>query len=238
LAPENTFPSFRKALEVGVRVVEFDVRLTRDGMPVLFHDERLDRVTPERGTISEWEWEALRSVRVHPGGFGGAYEAATIPSLEEVLTGLPSDTRFLVELKGEVERADALVRQVLELLVATGALERSRIISFDHDLLRRAKQQLAALPAAVQSPPLPLGVLVEKRTLDRLFPVAEELSAEAVHIPHALLDDELLTQARDRGFLVSAWTVNRPEEVRRLAERGVDEITTDFPDMALAAVSA
>lgn len=221
-----------------MRVVEFDVRLTRDDMPVLFHDDRLDRVTPERGAVSEWEWEALRSVPVHPGGFDGAYVGATIPSLEEVLTGLPPDTRFLVELKGEAERAEALVRQVLELLTATGALERSRIISFDHELLRHARQQLAVLPAAVQTPPLPLGVLVEKRTLDRLFPVAVELSAEALHVPHALLDDDLLAQARDRGFLVSAWTVNRPEEVRRLAERGVDEITTDFPDMALAAVSA
>lgn len=235
LAPENTLPSFRKSLEVGVPFVELDVRLTRDGVPVCFHDDRLDRVTPERGAVGEWEWEQLQYVPVLPGAFQGAYPEARIPSLEQVLRGLPTDCRFLVELKPEAERAEELVRLTRELLVVTGALGRCRWISFDHDLLCRVRTQLVELPEYTATRPLPLGVLVSERHLDRLLPVASELQADAVHIPHAAVNAAFLRSARDAGFLVSAWTVNTPEEVRRLTALGVDEITSDYPDMALAA---
>src|SRR4051794_35718365 len=82
LAPENTLAGFLKALELGVRCIEFDVRLTRDGAPVIFHDDRLDRVTAESGLVAERAWAELREVAVLPGAFGGAYPDARIPALE------------------------------------------------------------------------------------------------------------------------------------------------------------
>src|SRR3954447_16619904 len=96
-APENTLASFRKALDLGLRAVELDVRLTRDGLPVCFHDDRLERVTPERGLLADWDWGPLSSVPVLPGAFRGAYPDARIPLLETVLRELPADCRFLVE---------------------------------------------------------------------------------------------------------------------------------------------
>jgi glycerophosphoryl diester phosphodiesterase len=226
LAPENTLPSFRKAVALGLRLVELDVRLTRDGFPVCFHDDRLDRVTPRQGLLAEWEWEPLSRVPVMPGAFGGAYPDATIPLLETVVRDLPDDCRFLVELKACPE-PEALVRTALSVLRNAGGLDRSRLISFDQDLLVRTRQ---AEPAAA------IGVIVGKSGAGALLPRAREVGAVAVHPHCALVDLPLTGAARGEGFLVNAWTVNKAEEVCRLAALGVHEVTTDYPDMALAAL--
>lgn len=222
IAPENTLPSFRKALELGLQLIELDVRLTRDGEVVCFHDDRLDRVTGARGPVSEWDWAALSQVEVLPGAFRGAYPSARIPRFTEVLAQLPADCRFLVELKAEPVRPELLVEHTLEAIDIAGARERCRIISFDPVLLRLARQA-----------PVDLGVLVATRDAAHLFPLAQELQARAVHPPHNLVDPQLVAQARDGGFLLNTWTVNTADEFRRLAALGVDEITTDYPDQAL-----
>lgn len=222
IAPENTLASFRKTLELGVSLIELDVRLTRDGEVVCFHDDRLDRVTAERGLVSEWDWDALSRVEVLAGAFHGAYPGATIPRLAEVLRSLPSHCRFLVELKGEPVRPELLVERTLTAIEAAGAGDRCRIISFHPDLLRLARRS-----------PLDLGVLVATRDATQLFPLARELKAQAIHPPHNLVTSQLVAEARDGGFLLNTWTVNTADEFRRLAALGVDEITTDYPDQAL-----
>jgi glycerophosphoryl diester phosphodiesterase len=222
IAPENTLASFRKTLELGVSLTELDVRLTRDGQVVCFHDDRLDRVTGERGPVSEWDWDALSRVEVLTGAFHGAYPGATIPRLAEVLQGLPAHCRFLVELKGEPVRPELLVEQTLAEIEAAEAGERCRIISFHPDLLRLARRS-----------PLDLGVLVATREAAQLFPLARELKAQAVHPPHNLVTPALVAETRDGGFLLNTWTVNTADDFRRLAALGVDEITTDYPDQAL-----
>src|SRR5947209_15225062 len=95
LEPENTLPSFRRAMELGVEWVELDVRLTTDGWPVLLHDVLLDRTTDATGPVSAITLEALRGVRSggHP-----------IPTLSEALDALGPATRCLVELKRDDAR--------------------------------------------------------------------------------------------------------------------------------------
>jgi len=222
IAPENTLASFRKAVELGVRLIELDVRLTRDAQLVCFHDDRLDRVTASRGPVAEWEWAALAEVVVLPGAFHDAYPGARIPLLAEVLAGLPTDCRFLVELKAEPVRPELLVERTLAEIDAAGVGERCRIISFDFELLRLARRSS-----------LDLGVLVATRDAAQLFHRARELGARAVHPPYNLVNPSLVAEARDGGFLLNTWTVNTADDFRRLAVLGVDEITTDYPDQAL-----
>jgi glycerophosphoryl diester phosphodiesterase len=231
LAPENTLPSFLKAVELGAPMVELDARLTRDGEVVCFHDDRLERVTPERGLVSEWEWERLSAVPVMPGAFGGAYPDARIPLLRTVLDAVPDECRVLVELKPDAERGDYLVERALETVHRSGTAGRCRIISFDHGLLRLVR----ALTGG-RSPAWRLGGLAGRRDGETAFSRAREVGAEALHVEYRLADEDLLRRAKEEGFLLNAWTVNSPEEVRRLAALGVDEITTDFPDMALEAL--
>jgi glycerophosphoryl diester phosphodiesterase len=209
-------------VEAGVRLIELDVRLTRDAQLVCFHDDRLDRITAVRGPVAEWDWATLTKVEVLPGAFHGAYPGTRIPRFAEVLAALPTDCRFLVELKAEPVRPELLVERTLAEIEAAGAPERCRIISFDFELLRLA-----------QNSPLELGVLVTSREAAQLFPRAQELGARAVHPPYNLVNPQLVTQARDGGFLLNTWTVNSADDFRRLAALGVDEITTDHPDQAL-----
>ena len=190
--------------------------------------------------------------RVLPGAFRGAYPDARIPLLETVLRELPADCRFLVELKPDPERAGELVRRTLDVIRQAGALARCRFISFDQELLRTLA---AELPVQVSNGKLDsdpasgaevvqgggrraLGVLAGARELGTLVSRALEVGAEALHAHHSGIDADLVRSAKDGGFLVSAWTVNTPEEVRRLAVLEVAEITTDDPATVLAALGA
>ncbi|HEU4753195.1 MAG TPA: glycerophosphodiester phosphodiesterase family protein [Armatimonadota bacterium] len=221
-APENTLTSFLAAAALGIPWVELDVRLSRDEVPVVFHDDRLDRVTPERGRVDERSWEELSRIPVLPGAFGGRYPDARIPSLEQVLTSLPAGCGILAELKSDPERPERLVRRALETLAPH--VERLRILSFDWDLLRAVR---------VASPGVALGVLASQRQLEAALDAATELRAAAIHAPHGLLTPEWHLRARNAGFLVNAWTVNTAEDMQRLAGLGVVEITTDYPELAL-----
>lgn len=225
VAPENTLAGFRRAVEMGVRVIELDVHLSRDGRPVCFHDDRLERVTSGSGRVADLDWEALADLPVMPGGFGGAFPGGRIPLLQSVLVELP-ECEFVVELKADVERPDELVARTLEVIAAAGAGDRCRLISFEQDLLRRVRA----------SSDLPLGVLVGNRTAGELFDRAREVRAAALHPQHSLVDEALVRRAAKEGFLINAWTVNSEEEVRRLATLGVHEITADFPDRVQRAI--
>jgi glycerophosphoryl diester phosphodiesterase len=226
LAPENTLPSFRKAVELGVRLLELDVRLSRDEEVVCFHDPRLDRVTPAQGAVIERDWSELSELPVMPGAFGGAYPDAGIPRLEEVLAHFP-DCRFLVELKTDGDLPGSLVSRTLDVVGSADAEARCRIISFDQEALEAVRSL---------SPDLGIGVLANARAAGTLLDRALRVGAAAIHPPFSALDEELVRRANNAGFLLNAWTVNSPEEVRRLAALGVDEITTDHPDMALSAL--
>lgn len=230
LAPENTLASFRKAYALGVRLVETDVQLTADGVPILFHDDRLDRLTSARGPVRERAWSELRDLPVMPGSFHGEYAEARIPTLEQLLREMPGDTVFVVELKPEPVRGEELVRRTLATIRESGVEGRCRIISFDHDLLRQCRFLEAPPVIGGTGGRLALGVLVNPRDSERLLPVAREVGAEAVHAHHSIVDERLTHAARDGGFRINAWTVNSEDEAARFARMGVDEITTDYPD--------
>jgi glycerophosphoryl diester phosphodiesterase len=232
LAPENTLESFRTAYDLGVRLLELDVRLTRDGAVVCFHDDRLDRVTDGQGPVADHDWDTLAALRVMSGAFRGAYPGARIPLLEQVLTDLPSDTAFAIELKAEPVRPDELVQRTLEIVRRAGAQQRVRYISFEASLLSLVRKYTPQDPTPNTQHPA-LGFIVGRSAREALFPTGTAVGAAVLHPNLGMVDVELVRRAHEEGFLVNAWTVNTPEEVRRLADLGVDEITSDYPDMAL-----
>lgn len=233
LAPENTLDAFKKNVEVGGSVLELDVRLTRDGKLVCFHDDRLDRITPEKGLVSDWEWEALKDVPVMKTAFNGAYPNARIPLLSEVFAQIPAPNQIVVEIKKDLERPALLVARTMEECTRANALSRIRFISFEIDLLRRVR---AWKPDS--RGPEPQGVVMAplgtKANRDQMIEFAKELKAIAIHLNHTGIDEEWTKRVHDAGFLVNAWTVNQEADWERLAAVGVDEVTTDFPDRALA----
>jgi glycerophosphoryl diester phosphodiesterase len=228
LAPENTLPSIRRAVELGVEWVEVDVRLTADGHPVLLHDERLDRTTTGAGPVSEWTLERLGAVDIRCTA-GGAADAAGavapgvhVPTLAEALAALGPRAGCLIELKRDDEHEAALVTAVVAVVQAAGLAARVRLISFQESLLAECLRQ---------APELPRGI-IGGRDLDELFALARRLGCVAVHPSLRLVAEDTAARCVGAGLRLNAWTANDVDEIRRLAALRVEEITTDYPNLA------
>jgi glycerophosphoryl diester phosphodiesterase len=226
VAPENTLPSFEAAWAAGVAWVETDVHLTRDGVPVLLHDATLDRTTTGHGRIGGITWEELQAIDAGT-RFAPAFVGTRVPRLEDLLGAAAGRSGILIELKQEKERADLLVQRVLEAVAATGARSWVRFISFEADLLERVRRAPGGQKRA-------LGFIDSEGA--GLIETAERLGGVSIHPSLRALSPALIEAARAAGLRVNAWTANQAEQVRQAAELGVDEITTDFPEMAAQAL--
>lgn len=206
LAPENTLPSFVKAYECGATAIEFDVRLTRDDVPVIFHDESLKRLTGVEARVRDLSFEELRELKV--------LGEAQVPTLEEVLEFASGRLAVDVELKDS-----GTEREVVRLLKKYNLEEESLITSFSPEILSRVKEL---------APNLRLGVLLE-RWDDKYLDIARQLGAQAILPNYTSVTPDVVDSIKGEGFALIVWTVNDPEEAARLLRQGVDGIITDDP---------
>jgi glycerophosphoryl diester phosphodiesterase len=197
VAPENTLPSFRAAVDAGATLVELDVQLTRDGFPVCFHDDRLERITQGEGPLAEWDWERLSALAFKGEKVRGDYSEARIPLLSDALCEIARHCTIIVELKADPRRAEELVRRTLDVVREGDAFARCRFISFEQELLARLRDVALAGDGEPE-----LGVLIDRGGLDRLLPRARELKARALHPKHTLIEAELARACERRRFLV------------------------------------
>ncbi len=230
LAPENTLAACRRSLEVGVRWVEVDVRYTADGVPVLLHDDTVDRTTDGRGPVRGLRFAELRHLDAG-GWFGAAYRGERVPSLEELfalLADYPAAGAY-VEVKEDGVDGERLAQEVLEVAERWELTDRVRLASFSPDPLRRARQlRPGVVRVALQGP------------LERPDPgrFVDERGAQVWGPHHAAVTEETVRAAHGLGIGVYAWTVNDPAEALRLQRLGLgrhpeDAVATDFPDRLL-----
>jgi glycerophosphoryl diester phosphodiesterase len=222
-APENTMAAFELALAEGADGVELDVRLDGDGDVVVIHDSTLERVT---GGADSREVAALGSAELACVDVG---RGERVPRLAEVLSwSRATGARINVELKSDLRRRALLVLRVAALVLREPhAAERLILSSFDPKLV---------LAAARLLPWVPVGYLVERRfdlgaRLSRLL-----LGAAAVHPNASLVNEAAIVPWRRARMPVNVWTVNAPDEARRLDALGVDCIITDQPAKILTAL--
>jgi len=140
--PENTLLAIRKAIEAGARHVELDVQLSRDQVPLVYHDDTLDRISGRAGRVSDMNAVELQALSAHePGRFGQRFVAekiATLAELAELIRQFP-DVTFYVELKEEAVRdhgAEICLQQIQQALNAV--LSQCVLISFDEKALAKA----------------------------------------------------------------------------------------------------
>lgn len=213
-APENTLASFAKAAELGCRMVEFDVRLSKDGVPVVFHDDTLDRRTDGSGPVAARSLAELKRLDA------GAGER--IPTLGEVLAlCLARGMAVNIELKPEAgaERATAIV-----------ALETAaRLWPSDRAAPLVSSFSRIALATAAEIAPWPRGLLVD-RVPAGWWRLADSLGCVALHAHHRWLSPGRAAAIRKAGFALLAYTVNTPNRAQALWSRGVVAIFSDAPD--------
>jgi len=224
VAPENTLPSFEAAWAAGVAWVETDVRLTRDGVPVLVHDASLERTTTGSELVSACTWEELQTVDAGI-QFAPGFAGTRVPRLEGLLAAAAGRSGVLIELKAEAARPELLVERVVAAVAAADASSWVRIISFEAGLLERIRQA---------APEWATGFIASEAA--GLLETARRLGCVAIHPRLTALSPELVEASRAAGLLVNTWTANTSEHISQAAELGVDEITTDFPEMARRAL--
>ncbi len=212
--PENTLAAFRQALADGADGVEFDVRATADGVPVLLHDRDLERTTDGSGPIDAISAEDLSRVRTRGG--------EPVPPLAEVLVAVGDRLRLNAELK-----QPGIEGPVLDALRGH-AQPGSFVSSFDWDSLREARRLDPAAPI------WPLAEVCD----DALLAVAAELGSPGVSLAAAAFDRFAADRLRQAGLAVGVWTVNDPGEAFRVRDLGAAIVMTDQPAAIRRALGA
>ena len=224
-APENTLGAFRHAIEIGMKYVELDVQMTRDGEMVVIHDETVDRTTDGTGAVQGHRFNDLR--RLDAGfRFGPEWAGERIPTLREVLElCVDNGVGVVVELKsphlnpGIEEKVAALVGEMW-----TRGAENIWCISFDHEAIRRMRRLDGALMLGYLFPPGAEEFAVADDTVQAVCP----------YFGSCLDHPEQVEMAHRLGKFVFVYTVDREEDMRRLVEVGVDGMVSDKPSVLLA----
>jgi glycerophosphoryl diester phosphodiesterase len=218
IGPENTIAAFDRGLAAGADGLELDVRLSRDGIVVVHHDARLDRTTRANGPLTDRTAAQLRELDV--------------PALRDVLSRYPG-IGIIIELK---ERSTALARAVVEEVRRAGAAHRVCLGSFSITALHAAR--LAAADIATSGARFEVRMALYRswcglppgRVRYQAFQVPETSGATRVVTPR------FVQLAHKSGIAVHVWTVDEPQDIRRLLDWGVDGIISDRPDVAAQAV--
>jgi glycerophosphoryl diester phosphodiesterase len=211
--PENSLAAFEHSVALGVEWAECDIRLSRDLVPVLSHDDRIDLPSGGDKGIRELDLRELRKLDI-----GGGER---VPSLKEVLEKFGNNLRFDIELK-ELDAVEKVIRLIFELKLS----ERVVISSFIPEALQLARDI---------APQIPRGLLVD-RLMGRIIGSKSAVKAGVMFqceyfLPHyANLTSEWISAARNEGMKVIPWTVNQLDDGRRLADLGVDGLVTDRVD--------
>ena len=220
-APENTVAAFDEAIRLGAVAVEFDVRLTADGIPVVLHDETVDRTTNGHGRVNELT--RLELIRMDAGSWKNPRFAGTrIPTLTEALAAIDDMAVPILELK------QAISPEILaEALSEFGVLDRAIILSFDAATLLAQRRVM---------PHLRIGLLSE-RWARNLPELCTRLKADILAMDTGIVSLERVGQARHAELDVWAYTVNDAGTIAGCAAMGVRGIITDYPDLIRSRVS-
>ncbi len=229
LWPENTMVAFQGAVDLGLRYIETDLHLSRDGRVVVFHDDHLDRLTDGVGKVWEWDWEHLRHLDAahhfgEPQGYPLRGQDVGIPLFEEVVFTFP-DCLFNLDLK-----QPGMEQVTAEEVRRLGVFDRVLIGSFHGSRVRRFRRITEGRVATSAGPAEIAGVLAAS-LLGKAPGRADALQIPLQAGAFPMVSRHLVNAAHRAGKHVHVWTVNGAEEMHRVLDLGVDGIMTDRPDL-------
>jgi glycerophosphoryl diester phosphodiesterase len=239
LAPENTFAAFQKAIDDGADGIEFDVRLAKDGVPVVFHDSTLQRLAKIENRVSDFTAEELNKIdvgswfsRVFPRQADDSFSAETIPTLANLFEFLRDYKGLLyVELKGGDSAITALAEAVCDLIRRTDLLPNIIIKSFKLEAVAIAKQILPEVKTAALFEPKILTILRKKKLI---LDEAAKCRADEISLHYSLATKNFVRRAQENNFSIVIWTADNKAWVKRASEYGIGAIITNNPAQLLA----
>ena len=217
-APENTLAAFNLAMEHQADGIELDVMLAKDGHVVVIHDDTVDRTTNGSGRVKDMTLDMLRSL--------DAGNGEKIPTLTEVLETFGGQFMINIELKNYSSPFDALPVVAAKMLNGYDFLDKILISSFNPFNFKRFRKYCPGVQQGLLTIPNKANLWIW-----RLF------KYDAVHPYYQEVDQELVSEARKNQQQVNVWTVDDPDEIRRLAALEVDSIITNYPREAREALT-
>jgi glycerophosphoryl diester phosphodiesterase len=229
-APENTIPSFQRAIELGADAIELDVRLTSDRMPVVYHYFYLEEATSASGAIFDFTFEQLRSVQVFCKNKPNA-KTGRISSFQETLDVFGGRIGLEIEIKGPEPEAPEIIGNIL--IGFKNLWHTIEITSYEPSFLQAIKRICPGL------------------TVDLLFPRSEPwmkldvvqyeaihyshlAGARAVHLHPTQLSEKIVTELRRNNVEVHAWDVNDERSLEIVKDLGIPRLCTDNFEYAFA----
>ena len=224
-APENTLPAFELAHVLGADGIELDVQLTRDGVPVVIHDEKIDRVSDGRGCVKDYTLRELKAFNMNKNF--PAYGIVSIPTLEEVYDLVRNtDLTVNVELKNSVVFYEELEEKVLRLAEEKGLADRIIYSSFNHYSMRRIKD---LLPTARTAFLYSDGILDIAEYAEKYGVFAVHPSAGCMKYPGV----DVVKACHAKGIRVHVWTVNEETDFERMRKLGADAVITNYVERGM-----
>lgn len=210
-APENTMMSFYLGIHMGANGIETDVHRSKDGVIMLFHDDSLERVTGQTGSIKDYTVEELKQFRVQKNDLFDR-----IPSFEDFLQHFSfRDITFAIELKQK-----DIFRETADLIYQYGIEQKTVVTSFHYDELLKIRNYAPGLKTGYLTSEVTNELLADMKRhgITELCPKASLLTPENVSLWH------------DYGFTVRAWGVADETIMKHAFDCGVDGMTVNFPD--------
>ena len=238
-APENTIAALKMAVELGADGVEFDVRIAKDGVPVVIHDADLVRVAGRQEKVAELTSAELAEIdvgswfaRQFPDRSPRSYSEQTVPSLESALETLSSADLIYVELKTDALTSDLLVDKVCETISHVVPLSRVIVKSFDLDALKRVRTELPDVETAALFQPSASTVFRRRASL---IEMAASCGADHISLHWSLVNRKLIEACTAAKMSVTVWTVDHPRWIARANDLGIRSLITNDPAKLLAA---
>lgn len=236
-APENTLAAFSRAISDGADGIEFDVRLSRDGAPVVIHDSSLKRTGLTDRRVSELTASQLQKVDVGSwftqAGSPSPFGSETLPLLTDVFELFRKNNGWLyVEMKCGAREAAALAAAVARLTKESQIADRVVVESFDHSAIKKVKELESTIrTAALFEPKLsqPLSLIRRLRVVDQ----AIAAGADEIALHHSLAGARVVDNSRQKGLEVVVWTVDDPTWINRAQASGIKALIANNPALML-----
>lgn len=227
--PENTLEAYRKAIELGVEMIECDVNITRDGKLVMMHDPTLDRTTTGTGKVSASTWDEIQQLDAS-GKFNEEFAGVKVPSTEETLLLYKEAGIFsCIEVKGaNADESSRIALGLVVLFVKHGMLDTAFLSSYDHEALRLAKSKCPELLLAPErlpddAPANPSEALRQ----------AQSFNAPVLQHQYTVLTEEVVRLLHENEIAVWSWsTTDEPSMVYSI-ELGADALMGDDVELML-----
>jgi glycerophosphoryl diester phosphodiesterase len=198
--PENTLPGFLAAVRLGYAIVELDVQLSKDDVPVIMHDFEVDRLTEGRGKIKDLTLRELKALKVKGEG--------EIPTLQETLDALKGKITISIECKQAAGLYPGLEEKVIAMLEERDMIDQVYLLSFDQYSMLKARE----LNAKVE-----LGFNTGSAS-PLLIPAMKQYNVRYMAVPIRYLSEPLVEEAQRHGVQLITWPVDTEQHMQQLLQ--------------------